>query len=146
MLFNNNDFDFTFFEIPGSDFKLEIDRSKFVNPNEGFQIGNLLRDEYIPYKNYNAISFVPANEQEKKMYEVMKYAFAIVDLNLYLDVHPEDEDAYHLLQRYVEDEKKVRKEYNEMFGPVEITNVKYQTYQWDNNPWPWDNLGGGMYV
>ena len=146
MLFNNNDFDFSFFEIPGADFKLEIDRNKFVNPNEGFQRGNMMRDEYIPYKNYNAISLIPTNEQEKKMYEVMKYAFAIVDLNLYLDLHPEDEDAYHLFQRYVEEEKKARKEYNEMYGPVEVTNAKYRTYEWDKNPWPWDNLGGGMYV
>lgn len=146
MLFNNNDFDFSFFEIPGSDFKLEIDRNKFVNPHEGFQRGNMMRDEYLPYKNYNALPIVPSNEMEQKLYEVMKYSFAIVDLNLYLDMHPEDGEAYRLFQTFVEEEKKAIKEYNEMFGPVLITNAKYRDYEWSKNPWPWDDLGGGLYV
>lgn len=146
MLFNNNDFDFSFFEIPGSDFKLEIDRNKFVIPSEGFQRGNMMRDEYVPYRNYNSIPLVPTNEQEKKMYEVMKYDFAIVDLNLYLDMHPEDMEAYRLFQNYVEEEKKARKEYNEQYGPILLTNAKYRNYEWLENPWPWDYFGGNMYV
>jgi len=145
MLFNN-DFDFSFFEIPGSDFKLEIDRNKISDVNEGFQKGNMFCDEYIPYKNYNAIPVVPQNELEKKMFEVMKYSFAIVDLNLYLDTHPNDIEAYQLFQKYVEDEKKAIKEYNEMCGPIFVTNAKYRNYEWPKNPWPWDNWGGDMYV
>lgn len=146
MLFNNNDFDFSFFEIPGSDFKLEINRDKFVSPSEGFQRGNLMRDEYVPYKNYNAIPLIPSNDREQKLYEVMKYAFALVDLNLYLDTHPEDMEAYNLFQKYVEEEKKAKKSFTENYGPVVFTNANYKDYEWIKNPWPWDNMGGNMYV
>ena len=146
MLFNNKDFDFSFFEIPGSDFKLELDRNKFVSPNEGFERGNMMRDEYVPYRNYRPVPVVPKTDREQKLYEVMSYCFAIVDLNLYLDTHPDDTDACRLFQKYVEEEKRAKKEYNEKYGPIVVTNANYQNYEWQKNPWPWDNLGGGMYV
>lgn len=144
MLFNNRDFDFSFFEIPGSDFKLEINRNKFVNPKEGFQRGNMMNDEYLPYKNYNAIPLIPKNDREQKLYKVMEIDFALVDLNLYLDMHPNDIEAYRLFQKYVEEEKKAKKEYTENYGPIVVTNAKYNNYEWPKNPWPWD--GGDMYV
>lgn len=146
MLFNNNDFDFSFFEIPGSDFKLEIDRSKFVNPSEGFQRGNMMRDEYVPYRNYNSIPLVPKSDREQKLYKVMELGFALVDLNLYLDNYPDDLEAYRLFQKYVEEEKKAKEEYTSKYGPIVFTNANYKTYEWLKNPWPWDNTGGSMYV
>lgn len=146
MLFNNNDFDFSFFEIPGNDFKLEIDRNKFINAQEGFQKGNMMRNEYVPYKNYNPVPVIPKTEMERLLYDVMKLDFAIVDLNLYLDMHPDDNEAYRLFQEYVDEHKKAVKKYNEALGPIVVTNAKYNSYEWLKNPWPWDNLGGGMYV
>lgn len=146
MLFNNNDFDFSFFEIPGSDFKLEINRNRFESPKEGFQRGNMINDEYQPYKNYNAIPLIPQNDREKKMLKVYEYCFALNDLNLYLDTHPDDLEAYRLFQKYVEEEKRAKKEYTEMYGPIVLTNSNYSNYEWSKNPWPWDSMGGNMYV
>lgn len=146
MLFNNKDFDFSFFEIPGSDFNLEIDRNKFVMPKEGFQRGNMMRDEYEPYRNYNAIPLIPKTDREQKLYRVMELCFALVDLNLYLDLHPDDMETYRLFQKYVEEEKRAKKEYMDQYGPLVFSNAQFKDYKWDENPWPWDNLGGGMYV
>lgn len=146
MLFNNRDFDFSFFEIPGSDFKLEIDRNQFVNSKEGFLRGNMMQDEYEPYRNYSAIPFNPKNDYEQKLYKVMELDFALVDLNLYLDMHPEDKEAYQLFQNYVEAEQRAKKEFTEKYGPILFTNVNYQNYEWIKNPWPWDNIGGSQYV
>ena len=146
MLFNNNDFDFSFFEIPGSDFKLEIDRNKFVNSREGFLRGNMMQKEYVPYRNYNPIPLVPTDDYERKLYKVMELDFALVDLNLYLDMHPEDLEAYQLFQNYVKEEKIVKKEFTEQYGPILFTNSNYKNYEWIKNPWPWDNLGGSQYV
>lgn len=146
MLFNNNDFDFSFFEIPGSDFKLEINRNRFVSPSEGFLRGNMINDEYVPYKNYNAVQLVPRNDREKRMLKIYEYCFALNDLNLYLDTHPDDMEAYRLFQQFVEEEKRARKEYSEMYGPIVLTNANYPNYKWSENPWPWDSMGGNMYV
>ena len=146
MLFNNDDFDFSFFEIPGSDFKLEINESKFLSPKEGFQRGNMMRDEYVPYKNYTYLRLVPSDEQECLLLKVMEYSFAINELNLYLDLNPEDMEAFRLFQNYIEEEKKYKKQYNKMYGPIVITDDDSNCYEWSKNPWPWDSLGGNMYV
>lgn len=146
MLFNNNDFDFSFFEIPGSDFKLEMNRNKFVSPSEGFQRGNMQRDEYKSYKNYNSVMLQASNDREQKMLKVMEYAFAIVDLNLYLDMHPEDMEAYRLYKSYIDEGRKAEQEYINVYGPLVITNADTSNYEWLKNPWPWDSMGGNMYV
>ncbi len=146
MLFNNNDLDFSFFEIPGSDFKLEIDRNKFVSPSTGFQRGNMMRDEYIPYKNYNDVKLIAKNEQERLRLKIMELAFAITDFNLYLDLHPDDTESYKIFKQYVDEGKKLEQEYTTKFGPLAITNVQSQKYEWLKNPWPWDESGGNLYV
>ena len=146
MLFNNNDFDFSFFEIPGSDFKLEMNRNKFVSPSEGFQRGNMQRDEYKSYKNYNSVMLQASNDREQKMLKVMEYAFAIVDLNLYLDMHPEDMEAYRLYKSYIDEGRKAEQQYINAYGPLVITNADTSNYEWLKNPWPWDSMGGNMYV
>lgn len=145
MLFNN-DFDYSFFEIPSDDFKLEIDRNKFVNSMEGFQRGNMMRDEYMPYRNYNYLKLTPRNEREKSLLKVMEYNFALNDLNLYLDVYPDDMEAYRLFGQYVEMERDAKKDFISKYGPIVLTNTNYANYRWLDNPWSWDNFGGDMYV
>jgi spore coat protein JB len=146
MLFNNNDFDFSFFEIPGNDFKLEIERNRFVNPKEGFQRGNMMSYEYEPYKNYSDLKLIPKCDREQKLLKVMEYAFAVTDLNLYLDLHPEDKEAYALFQQYIDEGKRAAREFTSVYGPIVMTDAGYKNYEWDNNPWPWDNEGGNLYV
>ena len=146
MLFNNDDFDFSFFEIPGNDFKLEMNRNKFVSPKEGFQRGNMQSRSYEPYKNYNAVILQANTDRERKLFKVMEYAFAIVDLNLYLDIHPEDQEAYRLYQSYIDEGRKAEREYIEAYGPLVVTNANTSSYEWVNNPWPWDSMGGNRYV
>lgn len=148
MLFNNNEIDFnmSFFEVPGSDFNLEVNRGKFVAPEEGFLRGNMFRDEYVPYKNLTYFKLVPTSDREKKLFKVMEYSFAINDLNLYLDLHPEDEEAYRIFQNFVEQKEKAKKEFTRSYGPLVVTDDEFKTYEWMKNPWPWDNDGGSMYV
>ena len=83
MLFDNNDFDYEigFFKIPGSDFKNETRMDKFLNPEEGFLRGNLMKDEYEPYKNLTYFKLKPENERETLLFKIMTYDFAINDLN-----------------------------------------------------------------
>ena len=94
MLFDNTDFNFddfnvSVFAIPGSDFKEERE-NKFVSPEEGFLRGNLMKGEYKPYKNYTYLKLKPENAEEELLFKLMTYSFAINDLNLYLDLYPND--------------------------------------------------------
>ena len=145
MLFDDNDFnfDFSFFEIPGSDFN-RVDN--ILAPKEGFLKGNLFRNEYVPYKKYTYLPIEPKSKREEKLCKIQELSFAINDLNLYLDLHPEDNEAYNLMKKYVYEMNRLMVEYDKMYGPLTLDEVEQSKYEWIDNPWPWDNEGGHMYV
>lgn len=68
--------------------------------------------------------------------------FALVELGLFLDTHPNDTNALKMrsqVQKQVED---LMCEYEKQFGPMIVTqnDVKgnCDCWCWVNNPWPWD--------
>ena len=148
MLFDNTDFNYElgFFQIPGSDFNKEMREDKFLSAEEGFLRGNLMKDEYVPYKNLTYFKLKPETERESLLLKLMMYAFAIVDLNLYLDLHPEDTNAYALFRKYVKERCDVEEMFTEKYGPITVTETKGNSFHWIQNPWPWDKTGGTKYV
>ena len=88
MLFDNNDY--SFLDLVNN----QDNNTNMYTVKEGFLRGNMFRDEYLPYKNYSYININPKSDREAKLYNVMQYEFAINDLNLYLDIHPNDEYAF----------------------------------------------------
>lgn len=148
MLFDGNDYDvnLTFFEIPGSNFNDIPRQSELFSVKEGFMRGNMFRDEYEPYKNLTYLPLNPRTDREKKLYDIMGLSFAINDLNLYLDLYPNDQECYKKFKQYIMEEKKLKKEYEMMYGPLTLNQVESNEYKWLENPWPWDNEGGSMYV
>jgi len=148
MLFdnNNNDFDFTFLNLAGLEDNVSLDNRNFLSAKEGFLRGNIFRNEYKPYKNLTYIDVKPRNDREAKLYNVMCYAHAITDMNLYLDVHPEDTRALNYLKELIKEEEIAKKEYISSYGPLNICDVKGNKFEWIDNPWPWENMGGNMYV
>ncbi len=158
MLFDNNDVDLDFallnlagLNTPNNMNSSKFDMSSMFNKNilpakEGFLRGNMFKDEYKPYKNLTYINIRPKNEREAKLFNVMQYSFAINDLNLYLDLHPEDTTTLKLFQDMVKEEKEAKKEYMQSYGPLTVSKVKGDKFDWIDNPWTWENLGGNMYV
>ena len=139
MLFDN-DFDMTFLNISG------INKSDMLlNSKEGFLKGNMFKNEYIPYKNNSYISIEPKTEKEAALLNVIQYSFAINDLSLYLDLHPDDTEMFKVFKEFVESEKKARDEYTRIYGSLELENIREERYDWLDN-WPWENTGGSMYV
>ncbi|MBE6156809.1 MAG: spore coat protein CotJB [Firmicutes bacterium] len=76
----------------------------------------------------------------------MCYSFAITDMNLYLDVHPEDRKALTYLKELIVEEEKAKKEYIMKYGPLNVCDTKGDKFDWINGPWSWENLGGNIYV
>ena len=144
MLFEDNDFDINMaFFIPDVDFNRTLN---VVSPMEGFLRGNMFKDEYEPYKNLTYFKLNPSNDKERLLYQVMAYSFAINDLNLYLDLHPDNKGMLDLFKKYVKEEKELCNEYVNKYGPLEVNEVKGQKFDWINSPWPWETRGGSMYV
>ena len=150
MLFENNDFDVlslagfhfqeptNYFEYPRED--------KLVSTKEGFLRGNMWKEEYVPYKGMIYIPLKPKNEREALLYQIMEYDFAVNDLNLYLDLHPEDEAIYEKLKEYVRLCIELKDRYAKEYGPLILEQVNSKNYEWMKNPWPWDKSVGSMYV
>lgn len=120
---------------------------KLVSTKEGFMRGNMFKDEYIPYKNYDNLKIVAKNEREVMLLEVMELCFAIIDLELYLDVNPNDTVMLKKYNELVEKSAKKELEYVKKYGPLELIDSDNATkFEWIDNPWPWDNSGGVKYV
>ena len=77
---------------------------------------------------------------------IRKLQFFAVDLNLYLDLHPDNKGMLDLFKKYVKEEKELCNEYVNKYGPLEVNEVKGQKFDWINSPWPWETRGGSMYV
>lgn len=144
MLFEDNNFDINMsLFMPDIDFSRD---SNILEPMEGLERGNMFKDEYKPYKNLTYFKLKANNEKEKLMLKIYAYSFAINDLNLYLDLHPDKKDVFDLFKKYVNEKERLCKEYERLYGPLEITGTTGSKYDWIDSPWPWDNKGGSMYV
>lgn len=73
--------------------------------------------------------------------QVRACEFVMIDLNLYLDTHPSDENALKDFKLCSEMFMRLKKQYESKFGPLTIDNAATDTcWLWINNPWPWDNM------
>jgi spore coat protein JB len=79
------------------------------------------------------------DQLSEKLYELK---FAAVDLNLYLDNHPDNKEAIDDYNTIVENLKKLTNLYEANYGP--LTNFgcaeSKECWSWVDNPWPWENM------
>lgn len=120
--------------------RLTPSRDNLFNPTDGFDKGNMFTNLYEQYKNYMPKSPVVKNEQEKLLYDLQAVCFAAHDLNLYLDVHPEDQSMFMLFQDYQKKAKELTMEYEKKYGPLTVgsNQMNSNTFDWENSPWPWE--------
>jgi spore coat protein JB len=81
---------------------------------------------------------IAVNERELMM-KIKRYDFALRELNLYLDTHPDCKRALALFQKYNELRKEAEREYNEKYGPI-TPHQSNNTSRWDwvDGKWPWE--------
>lgn len=65
------------------------------------------------------------------------YQFAVIELALYLDTHPEDEKALCLHKKYCKELKELQDKYQKVYGPLTI-NYPCNKWRWIEEPWPWE--------
>lgn len=116
--------------------------NQILEPYQGFVRGNLFANSYEPYKNYKPLEIDPTNEREALLYQLMQYKFALVELNLYLDTHPNDRSAISLYNKYLALEKQTCNKYESMYGPITLDSnyLGENNWNWKNSPWPWEVL------
>ena len=78
------------------------------------------------------------------MDQIYLYRFAVDDAKLFLDTHPEDEDALAYFYECSRMRNQALKEYAKNFGPLTIDTVTdscSDNWDWIDSPWPWQEGG-----
>ena len=106
---------------------------------EALQTGTLFPGLNLPFK---AAITSTKNIANTALAELMALDFAVDELALYLATHPDDKEVLELYWNYVQLAKEGRKKYQQMHGPLQITDRPDDgSFSWLDNPWPWDRGG-----
>ena len=116
-----------------------MDTQQLFNPKEGFEKGNLFSNLYREYKNYRPASLRANTDEERLSLNLQALCFAAHELNLYLDLHPEDQSMIALFNDYQKQIQDLTREYETKYGPLFVSsNNNNSSFEWVNNKWPWE--------
>lgn len=83
------------------------------------------------------------HSREHLLNTINEVSFAVDDMKLYLDTHPEDEKALLFFKEKVRMRNEALKKYAVQYGPLTIdTGDDTCSRQWDwvMQPWPWEGV------
>ena len=121
--------------------KINMAENALFDPYNGLIRGNLFKNLYDPYKEGEPYEIKPMNSQAELLTYIDALSFAMIDLGLFLDVNPNNQDAIKLFNQYREENESLKKEYESKYGPITLDSNSLNSYPWSWNdmPWPWDN-------
>ena len=118
---------------------IQKQNNNILNTEEGFKRGNMFRNLYDEYKDYNPRKLTASSEREDMLMQIREYNFAMIDLGLYLDMYPNDKETLRLFNTYLNNKKELVNLYEEKYGPLTIdSEFQKSNWKWDNSPWPWE--------
>lgn len=82
------------------------------------------------------------NEKATLRRYILALDFAIDELILFLDSHPDNQKALQLLEAYRARKRENVAEYEKKFGELVITADEVRpsgSWKWIKGPWPWEN-------
>lgn len=102
--------------------------------NDALSNGTLFPGLNLPFHLNTEGSSLPSDP----LVELQALEFVVLELGIYLDTHPEDEEAFQLYRQYVAMERSARAAYEETNGPLmKDSTVNFGAYRWLSDPWPW---------
>ena len=119
---------------------IETPRQTPTDSYTGFIRGNLFEELYRPYIDIEPFTLTPQTEREALLNKVRECTFALIDLNLYLDVHPDDQEKIRLYNNCSKQKETLTQEYEMSYGPLTLDSEALDTYPWSwiVPPWPWE--------
>lgn len=117
-----------------------VQKSNLYDPYEGLIRGNMFKTLYDPYKIKQPYEIKPMNQQAEMLTYIDALCFACVDLSLYLDTHPNDQQAIKTFNQYRKEKEDIVKRYENQFGPLTLDSDSLNNYPWawNDRPWPWE--------
>ena len=81
------------------------------------------------------------NSKQEMMRQIQEICFAITDLNLFLDTHPNCTQAIELYTKLCATAKSLKSDYQARYGPLYATeSANKAPFSWveDDRKWPWE--------
>jgi spore coat protein JB len=87
----------------------------------------------------NSENIINISDKDSLMKTGQQYGFALNDIVLFLDTHPNHKEALELYHKYRQLYAAATFEYSERFAPMFVNdNQSYDTWNWVNTPFPWE--------
>lgn len=127
----NNNFKYDYFDSNPK-------KNEILTPIEGLTIGNLFANLYSPYKHYVPRELKSNSQKGCMLLRIQSLDLAVNDLNLYLDINPDDKEAFDLFKNYVIELNNLSKVYSEKYEVLDLNHDIGQNFTWYKKPWPWE--------
>ena len=117
-----------------------MNKLNVYSPYEGFINGTLFKTLYKPYKNYKPSLENINGDKEKAMLSVQMYFAGLHDLNLYLELYPNDSEALKLREEYYDKYHQAKKEYDSRFSPFSLDSSfnLQKGFTYSKTPFQWE--------
>ncbi|WP_141502982.1 spore coat protein CotJB [Paenibacillus luteus] len=85
------------------------------------------------------MSAVLNEDYYKLLHELQAIDFVLVELNLYLDTHPNDSNAIQQYNHCAEIRHQIAYQYETKYGPLKHfgQSLSGVPWSWNEAPWPW---------
>ena len=104
------------------------------DPEDALKRGTLFPGLDLPFMNM----VNTADLSGTPLGEVMALQFVCHELQLYLDTHQNDMEAFAMLKNMLALSREAKKRYEAQFGPLCAENLDaYDSFRWLEDPWPW---------
>ena len=99
--------------------------------------GTLFPGLDLPFMN-----LVNSDVPKTPLAELMAIDFVADELELYLNTHADDRDAFELYQVFLAMQKEAHERYAARYGPIcQKDMLGTDAYAWLRDPWPWELPG-----
>lgn len=138
--FMNNNMPMNMYNNMPNMMNISDNKNDLASPKVALDRGNLFNNLYDPYKNYKYRELKASNKREELLLDILKHIFTLTELDLYLDVNPNDMRMIDLYNKYLTNKKRLVDDYEKNFGPLtlDMINMDNNNWQWKNSPWPWE--------
>lgn len=111
-------------------------KNSLFSPYQGFIRGNMFQNIYDGYGKLYEVS--PINEQGKLLTYIDMYCFACTDLELYLDLHPDNKKALELYNEFKNEKSKLIIDYESKYASLDNSYNNQEYWNYSVTPFPWE--------
>lgn len=84
-----------------------------------------------------------ADNRRELLDEINKFSFAVNDVTLFLNTHPDNQEALEYFEKCNKKRQSALRKYADQYGPLTLDSActEAECWSWNQSPWPWQKGG-----